>query len=373
MSDKKKVLIVNNPLQFGGADLVAVRLQQNLDKDKFECVYCLHHGDEIGPYEPYVASTGIRIIHQPENTSGYRASYTYFLDLFQKEHFDIVHCHLPFFSAVVFAAAKKCGVKKRVAHSHFSQPLFPPASKIKALAAGAFRQLMRTAVALYATDVIGCSEEAGIYLAGKRGFKKKGIVLNNGIDTSAYAYNRTIRSAKRKELGIENKTVIGHIGQMYYVKNHGFLMDVFYEFQKKHKDSVLLLVSDGPDREKLQNQAVSLKIEDKVRFLGFRDDIPDLLQVMDCFVFPSFHEGFPLTLVEAQAAKLPCVVSDTVTKQVQLSNAVSFVSLNKDERYWCSEIEKLMALNRTDIQNFAVAEHFDIVNTAKALERIYFN
>lgn len=373
MSEKKKVLIVNNPLQFGGADLVAVRLQQNLDKEKFECIYCLHHGEEIGPYEPYVASTGVRIIHQPEITSGYKASYKYFLDLFSKEHFDIVHCHLPFFGAVVMAAAKKRGVKKRICHSHFSQPLIFEKSKIKAFASDVYRTFMRKAVTYYSTDIIGCSKEAGEYLAGKSGFSKKGIVLNNGIDAKTYEFTAEKRDSIRQQLGINNKTVIGHIGQMYYVKNHTFLIDIFNAFQKKNENSVLLLISDGPDREKIQNKVDSLGLTDKVKFLGFRNDIPDLMSAMDCFVFPSIHEGFPLTLVEAQASKLPCVVSDTVTKNVELSNALSFVSLDDGTDKWCAEIEKMASLKRNDVDNSAVIENFDIKNIAKKLEKIYLN
>lgn len=370
MSDKKKVLIVNNPLQFGGADLAAVRLQQNLDANKFECVYCLHHGDEIGPYEPYVASTGVRIIHQPENTSGYLASYRYFVDLFKKEHFDIVHCHLPFFSAVVMAAAKKCGIKKRISHSHFSQPLVLEKSKIKAFVSDVYRYIMKNAVCRYSTDIIGCSKDAGEYLAGKKGFAKKGTVLNNGIEAQKYEFFEEKRKAVRKQLEIEDKLVLGHIGQMYYVKNHSFLLDIFHEFQKKNENSVLLLVGDGTDREMLQNKADTLGIHDKVKFLGFRNDIPDLMFAMDCFVFPSIHEGFPLTLIEAQAAKLPCLVSDSITQNVKLSSAVTFESLKAEEKKWCMEIERLISLNRADIDNSAVSE-FDIKNIAQKLEKIY--
>lgn len=373
MSKKKKVLIVNNPLQFGGSDLVAVRLQQNLDKDKFECTYCLHHGEETGPYEPYVASTGVRIIHQTENKNGYIDSYKYFLDLFSKEHFDIVHCHLPFFGAIVMAAAEKCGVEKRVCHSHFSQPLTYSHSKIKAVISDVYRAFMRRAVTRYSTDIIGCTEEAGEYLAGRKGFSKKGIVLDNGIETDEYLFSFQRKSKIQKQLGIEGKTVIGHIGQMYYVKNHSFLIDVFNEFQKKNENSVLLLISDGPDREKIQNRVNSLGLTDKVEFLGFRNDIPELLSAMDCFVFPSIHEGFPLTLIEAQAAKLPCVVSDSVTKDAELSTALSFVSLNDDVQKWCSEIEKMISFNRNDVDNSEVIEKFDIKNIAKMLEKIYLN
>lgn len=373
MSEKKKVLIVNNPLQYGGSDFVAVRFQQNLDKHKFECAYCLHHGEETGPYEQYVASTGVRIIHQTENTNGYIDSYKYYLDLFSKEHFDIVHCHLPFFGAIVMAAAKKCGIKKRICHSHFSQPLDFGQSKFKSMISDVYRVFMRKAVTKYSTDIIGCSKESGEYLAGKSGFSKKGVVLNNGIDTNEYIFDEKKRNSLRTQLGIEDKIVLGHIGQMYYVKNHTFLIDIFNAFQKKNENSVLLLISDGPDREKIQNKVDLLGLTEKVKFLGFRNDISDLLLALDCFVFPSIHEGFPLTLVEAQAAKLPCVVSDTITKDVELSNALSFVSLNNDTDKWCSEIEKMISLNRNEIDNSTVIENFDIKNVVKKLEQIYLN
>ena len=125
--------------------------------------------------------------------------------------------------------------------------------------------------------------------------------------------------------------------------------------------------------EKIQNKVDLLGLTEKVKFLGFRNDIPDLLLALDCFVFPSIHEGFPLTLVEAQAAKLPCVVSDMITKDVELSNALSFVSLNNDTDKWCSEIEKMISLNRNEIDNSTVIENFDIKNVVKKLEQIYLN
>ncbi len=371
MNSKKKVLIVNDPLQYGGSDLVAVRLQQNLNKDKFECVYCLRYDKTIGPMEPQIAATGVRIIHQPDNRLGYLDSYKYYLELFKREKFDIVHCHLPFYSGIVFLAAKKSGINKRVAHSHFSQPLIYGSSKIKKLAGEIYRRIMRKVIAHYATDIIGCSQEAGEYLAGKKGFSKKGIVLNNGIDAYKYEFNVAARNEARKNLGIENKTVIGHIGQMYYVKNHKFLIDVFYEYQKTHKDSVLLLVSDGPDRNKLEEKVKGLNIEEKVLFLGFRDDIPNLLFAMDCFVFPSIHEGFPLTLVEAQAAKLPCLVSESITKKVKYNDNFEFLSINQSTKLWCNKIDELLKYDRSSVDNSLIIEQFDIKNIAKKLEQIY--
>lgn len=373
MGEKKKVLIVNNPLQYGGADFVAVRLQQTLDKNKFECIYCLHHGGEIGPYEKQVAQTGVRIIHQPENTSGYIASYKYFCELLSREHFDVIHCHLPFFSGIVLAAAAKCGVKKRVSHSHFSQPLVFENNTAKSFLSRIYRNVMRKIVTKYSTDIIGCTKEAGEYLAGKNGFRKKGVVLNNGIDTDTYKYNEEKRMVVRKQLNIDDKIVIGHIGQMYYVKNQSFLLDVFNDFQKKHTDSVLLLLGDGPDRKMLEDKAATLGIAEKTKFLGFRDDIPELLSAMDCFVFPSVHEGFPLTLAEAQSAKLPCVVSASINESVKLSNALSFISIEDSTEKWCEEIERLTFFCRADIDNSAVISEFKIENIVKKLEKIYLD
>ena len=371
MDRKKKVLIVNDELQYGGSDFVAVRLQQNLNPEQFECVYCVRH-DHKGPYEAKLEKTGVRIIHQPDSELGYIKSYLFFKRLFKEEHFDIVHSHLLFYSALVLMAAKNSGIKKRVAHSHFSQSLILTDSKIKHVIEKIYHIVMRELIIVFSTDIIGCSEQAGIFLAGRRGFNKKGIVLNNGIDTAEYQFNRKKRNSKRLELDVEDKTVIGHIGQMYYVKNHSFLIDVFYDYQKQNSNSVLFLISDGPDRRKLENKVEALGIQDKVKFLGFRNDIPELLMSMDCFVFPSIHEGFPLTLVEAQAAKLPCVVSSEITDTVKMSDAISFLPIEEENtNLWCNEIDHLLMIDRESVSNSEVIKNYDIKNITKILERIY--
>ncbi len=373
MNHKKKVLIVTPRFAYGGLDFVAIRLQQALDKNKFECIYCVRSEKKDNPIESKLKGTGVRIIHQPENKAGYLSSYLYYKQLFSQEHFDVVHCHLPFYSGIVMLAAKRRGIKKRIAHSHYSSPLALIHSKPKMLAAELYRAIMRILIGTCATDIIGCSLDAGIFLCGKSAFAKKGVVLNNGIDTEVYRYNIDIRDKKRKELGIENKIVIGHIGQMYYVKNHSFLIDVFYEFQSKYPNSVLLLISDGPDREKIEKKVASLGMADKVIFLGYRDDVSELLMAMDCFVFPSIHEGFPLTLVEAQASKLPCVVSDSVTPQAKLNSNFSFVSIHESVQVWRREIENLLGKDRMKVDNTKVVHEFDIKHVAKQLEQIYLS
>lgn len=369
---KKKVLIIIEKLEYGGSEFVAIRLQQALNPEKFEFTYCVR-GNEKGPVEDDILKTGVRVIHQPDDKSGYLKSYKFYLDLFSKEHFDIVHSHQLFFSGIVLAAAKKRNVKIRLAHSHFTQPLAGHSSKLKSVITGFYRCFMRFILGLSATNIIGCSKDSGEFLAGKRLFAKKGIALNNGIDFQKYSFDYEKRQKIRKELNIEDKCVLGHIGHFYYVKNQLFLIDVFNELHGRIKNSVLLLVGDGEDKELLLDKVNKYGLENDVIFAGFRNDVPDLLSAMDAMVFPSLHEGFPLTLIEAQAAKLPCVVSDTVTRDAKLSTAFSFVSLNDDAAKWCDEIEKMALLNRNDIDNSTVIENFDIKNIAKKLEKIYLN
>lgn len=368
---KKKVLIINERLEYGGSEFVAIRLQQALDKDKFECVYCVR-GDEKGPIEDDVASTGVRIIHQPDSKLSYADSYKFYLELFKKEHFDIVHSHLLFYSGIVLLAAYKSGVPKRIAHSHFTQPL-AERSKLKQIAAKLYRKAMKILLKKYATDIIGCSKKSGEYLTDKKYFDKKGIVLNNGIDTDEYAFDIQTRNRIREELGVGDKVVLGHIGHMYYIKNQEFLIDVFNEYHSKSKNSVLLLVGDGEDREKLEKKCCDLNLKDSIIFAGFRDDVPDLLKAMDCFVFPSLHEGFPLTLIEAQSSKLPCVVSANISKNVKINSNVYFESIEEVPAKWIDSIEKSLDEERNSVDNSAVIKDFDIKNIAEKLEKIYLS
>ena len=372
MSEKKKVLIITEPFKYGGMNLVALRLQQTIDADKFECTYCVRHDEERGPMDEYVRSTGVRVIYQHENDLSYFKSYKYYMNLFKNEHFDIVHSHYPFYSTIPMLAARKSGIKVRITHSHFSTEIHKDFSKIKHFLVLLYRCIMRNILCYNATNILACSVPSGEYLVGKRGFRKKGIILNNGIDTSKYELNYGIRNKIRNEFNIDNDTtVIGHIGLMYYIKNQFFLLDVFNEYQKLHPGSVLMLVGDGDDRKALEQKCKCLKIKDKVIFTGLRDDVNELLMAMDCMVFPSLHEGFPLTLVEAQAAKLPCIVSDSVIKGVKLNDNLCFCSLNDTIDTWCKAIDNQLKYDRDSIDISRVCSEFDLFKIAKKLEKIY--
>lgn len=370
---KKKVLIVTESISYGGLNLVSVNFQQYLDKDKFECVFCVRR-DEIGKLEPEITKQGIRVIHVPDSELNYFKSFNFYKKIMSKEKFDIVHCHLPFFSGIVLFAARQCGVKKRIAHAHFSQPYTDTAiySKKKQAVAVVYRQIMRLFLKCFCNCKLACSKAAGEFLFGKKEFNKNGIILNNGINTDDFIFDIDVRNDIRNELGIlKNEIVLAHIGQLYSVKNQSFVISVFYEFNKKNPNSKLLFIGDGDDREMLENKVKSLNLQNNVTFLGLRNDANRLYQAMDCFVFPSIHEGFPLTLVEAQAAKLPCLVSDSITRKVKYNDNFEFLSINQSTKLWCNKIDELLKYDRSSVDNSLIIEQFDIKNIAKKLEQIY--
>ncbi|MCH5320903.1 MAG: glycosyltransferase family 1 protein [Eubacterium sp.] len=372
MTDKKKVLILTDKLNIGGYDIVAYNLQRNLDKEKFEVTY-LVRDDKIGPLEQSAIDSGAKVIHQPKDTLSYFKSYFYLKELLKKNKYDIIHSHLMFYSGIAMKAAYKCKVPKRVSHSHFTDPCIQNRSKLKIFIASVYHTVMRLWIRKYATDYIGCGPEAGEYLFGKKLFNKKGILLNNGIYTDEFSFETDKRDKVRNEFNLEDKLVLGHVGHLNYIKNHKFLVDVFYEFQKSHPDSVLLIVGDGEQRANIESKSKELGIDDKVIITGIRTDVDELLCAMDCFVFPSLKEGFPLTLVEAQATKLPCVISDSVTKSAKLNSNIEYLPLNEKTKIWTDTIYQLIQIDRATIDNSKLIDEFDIKICAKKLEKIYLS
>ena len=167
----------------------------------------------------------------------------------------------------------------------------------------------------------------------------KVTIINNAIDLDKFKYSEKLRKEKRKELGIKDDTlVIGHIGRFVTQKNHTFLIDIFNELHKENKDSLLMLVGQGPLQYEIKEKVKSLGLENSVLFLGQRDDVNRLYQAMDVFCLPSLYEGLPVVGVEAQANGLLCILSDEMTKETKVLNSTVFLSLNKTASEWANSI-----------------------------------
>ena len=203
--------------------------------------------------------------------------------------------------------------------------------------------------------------------------KHKFQIMNNAIDAKKFIYNEEVRKQKRVELGVEDKLVIGHVGRFNLQKNHEFLVKRFADFAKTNEDAILVLIGNGELQEKIKEMAKEYGIETKVKFLGLREDIPQLLQAMDLFLFPSLFEGLPVTLVEAQAAGLPCVISDMITDEIMITDQISKVSLSGNTSLWNQEIAKYRYSKRKNTIEDIIEHGFDIEKNARWLEEFYTN
>ncbi|MBE6677732.1 MAG: glycosyltransferase family 1 protein [Ruminococcaceae bacterium] len=324
-----RVLHIVVSMDAGGIETMLMNYYRNIDRSKVQFDFLLHC-EHKSFYEDEITMLGGKIFrvpyYHPKNIIKYLKS----LNSFFKTHteYKIVHSHMVFYSSFALKAAKKHGVPMRIAHSHCSNKFWRLDSTLP------FRIWTRHSLKKQYTHVYACSPEAAEYMAPKKPF----TILNNAIDAENFVFNLDARIKQRNQLNIINELLIGHIGRFTDEKNHGFILDVFAEILKKNADAKLVLVGGGKLFEKTKAKADSLGLADKIIFTGIRRDIAELMSAMDIFIFPSKFEGFPVTLVEAQASDLPCVISDTFSKTAVVSDRVKILSLNDAVDDWADSL-----------------------------------
>lgn len=356
-----RILIDSTTMDRGGAETLIMNIYRCIDRLRVQFDFILHC-DYKSAYEEEISSLGGRIFKLPKyrlyNGISFRKALRYFFRTHPE--YRIIHCHAMNSAPVVLDEANRCGLHT-IAHSHATTNGHGPQAWIRDFSR---RNLYRIAEYRFA-----CSEEAGKWLYRE---KASFSIVANGIDTEKYAFNPEERNQQRKSLNIKPETsVIGTVGRLSGEKNHLFLLDIFSVFHTKHPDSILLIVGDGPLFSQLQKKAINLGVEDSVIFTGSRPDVEKKLCAMDVFVLPSLYEAFPVTLVEAQCSGLPCVVSDFITKEVDITNLIKRVSLSGDSHHWTEIIEQNTDYKRKDNSVMIREKGFDIRTTAKRLQDFY--
>ncbi len=285
--------------------------------------------------------------------------------------FDIVHVHGNSGTmALEMLAAWIARVPVRITHGHNSS------CRHKII-----NWILRPVMNVFSNYKVACGKKAGIWLYKN----KKHLVLDNGIYAEKYIFSKNIARDIRKELKVSDCIVIGHVGNFEHVKNHEFLLDLFAELVKcNSKEFHLLLLGDGILKEAMIKKAQELGILSRVHFLGTVSDVPTYLSAMDIMVMPSFYEGVPLTLIEGQASGLPCVVSDTVSKEVNVTGTIEFCSLGAGINHWASYISQLVSMrdlsdfdNRLEVSKKNIESiktaGFDVISQAEKLQAYYID
>lgn len=343
----------------GGLETMLMNYYRAIDRTKVQFDF-LTHRDFRADYDDEIEALGGRIYRLPQ-LNPFSSAYLSALDRFFTEHpeYRIVHSHLDCMSAVPLKAAKKHGVPVRIGHAHNSNQ--PRDAKYL------LKLFYKRRIARYATQLFACSDEAGRWMFGGADFR----VLNNAIDVGKYTFDAGIRTDVRRSLGLpEDGLVVGHVGRFDPQKNHSFLLDIFAQMPG---DARLLLVGDGILRPDAEQQAEELGIRNRVFFMGVRSDVDRLLQAMDVFLFPSLFEGLPVSIVEAQAAGLPCLISDKVPIECKKTDLVTQIPLEAGASAWAETVLAAAKMPRVDTLPQLRAAGFDIQANADWLADFYLS
>ena len=361
-----RILHVTAKMDRGGIETFIMNIYRNINREKFQFDFLLS-SDKEDIYNDEIRSLGGKIFKIPGRNKGViqnkKAVQKFFL---LHPEYKIVHQHVSSLSYLdPLKIAKKNGVATRIIHSHNTKQGGSSLHKY-------VHYINKFFISSIASHYFACSHLAARWLYPSSLYDtKKYRVIKNAIDTKEFVYNEELRTRMRKDMNIENKFVIGHIGRFMPQKNHDFLIDIFKKFNDKEKDSLLLLVGDGTLRKSIKEKVESLGLKDKVIFTGVRTDTSALLQTMDVFVMPSFHEGLPVTLIEAQAAGLPCVVSTEVTKEVQISQDIKWCGLNESLESWTTSILASKENVRKNVESDIFTAGYDTSNVVLELEKFY--
>jgi glycosyltransferase involved in cell wall biosynthesis len=364
MSEPIRVLHVLGRLDLGGAESRTMDIYRKIDRSKVQFDFAIHTEDKCF-FTDEVKALGGKIFSFPRFNGKNYFQYKKSWNKFFREHpeYRIVHGHQTTTGFVYLKEAKTNNVPIRIAHSRNSNK--------ENLAKKHLCKLSK----LYATHLVAVSSIAGISEFGFKAVINDLVkILPNGIDAKKYSFNKEVRNMKRKELGLKEEISVFHIGRFHPQKNHMFVLEVFKEILSLEPKAKLLLVGDGELRDEIEYKIYDMKIENSVTLAGIRSDVPDLLQAADVLLFPSFYEGLPGVVLEAQAAGLPCVISASITSEVGITDLVEYVSLDKDAQYWADKlICSLRNYKRRNTYHEIVQAGYNIESVSKWYQDFYLN
>ena len=361
MTEPIRIAQMMTDMNYGGVEMVVMNYYRHIDRTKVQFDFFALEGSAV-PQREEIEQLGGRVYIVPKYTHlpEYEKE---IVRLFKQNQYKIVHSHMNTLSVFSLWGAKKAGIPNRIAHNHSTAGKGETKKNI-------IKYALRPFAKIYPTKLCACSRYAGEWLYGKNAEFQ---VFNNAIDLSRYSYDPQKAAAVRKELGLEDKLVVGHIGRFCYQKNHDFLIDIFNEIHKQRQEAFLLLIGEGELEQDIRNKVKELGLTDSVRFMGKQKDTSKFYQAMDCFVLPSRYEGLPVVGVEAQAAGVPCVMADVVTPETKILESTAFVSPEESAVKWAMAVlESTSHYQKKDTSVEMRKAGFDIVTEAEKLERFYY-
>lgn len=363
MHEPIRILHVIGIMNRGGAEAMIMNLYRNIDRTRVQFDFVENEGGEAA-FDAEIRALGGRIYRCPRYRGKNHFAYTNWWKAFFEGHrgeYPIVHGHIGSTAAIYLPIAKKYGAYT-IAHSHSA-----------GIGSGLYR-LFAYPTRYVADHFFACSRDAGVSRYGKKvgNDASRCQVLNNAIDTGRFVFSEETGRQMRKMLNIgEDTLVIGHVGRFVDAKNHLFLIDIFQQIHQQNPNSVLLMVGDGELRPRIEASIGQKHLENAVIMTGVQPNVWDYYQAMDVFVFPSVYEGLPVSMVEAQAAGLPCCISANVPRETAITDLVEFIPLENGAAFWADRVLRSANEPRRDTRSEIENAGFDVSATSKWLKEFY--
>lgn len=358
---KIRVLHVGIDSHLGGIETYLLKISQNVNKSLFQFDFLSYWG-ENPCFQKELSSLGCVFHFVTSRRKNYFLNIKELRYLLKTQQYDIVHCHLNSLSYITPVLEAVKAESTVIIHSRNGGTVSQASSVF-------LGRVNYHRIPFSKVHCVAVSDKAGKWMFRNHDFK----VFNNGLDTNRYRFCEASRNKIRLEFGLSLKTeVLLNVGAFRFQKNHERLIEIFSAYHKRHADSILILVGEGELEESIRTKVSELCLADNVIFAGKRNDIPELLSASDSFVMPSFYEGFPNALLEAETSGLWCVVSSTISDQACLENCTK-VDLDASLSDWVTAIERNPGLNRQCCIDMVRNAGFDIEDEMRRLEAYYLS
>ncbi len=360
-TEGKKIRIaqVIGNAKVGGVINCVMNYFRNIDTSKVQFDFYTY---APSPFDEEIKARGGRVFYFPSVFAFFKCV-RFLRKSFKCEQYDIVHAHMTSLSFVSLLAAKQAGVKHRICHAHSTT------NKEEGFV-HVVKSCLKHVSTWFATDIAGCSRLSINWLYGKKA-AKKAYLMRNAIDLDKFDVTDEEKQELKAHYGLENCKVVGHIGRFEFQKNIPFLVKAFAIFCKSRDDARLMLVGGGTEFENVKKLVETLKIEDKVLFMTEKRDVQEYYALFDLFALPSRFEGLPLVAIEAQAMGIPCLLSDCITKEADITGHVEYLPV-LSANYWANEISRVLDENVSyDGRKAVAAAGYDIVEESKNLLEYY--
>lgn len=362
----QRLLCIVSNMDTGGAETFLMKMYRQLDRTRYQMDFVVS-GDKRGYYEDEIERLGGRVFRITRKTKDFSAYRRELFDAVREDGCPVVlRIGSSAFSAIDLWIAKRAGARRLALRSS-------NASDGQTGLGMLLQRALRRPLTSVADVKIAPSDLAAEYTFGPMAIKKGEVhYLRNALDLDAYAFSTEKRSAIRAELGIDaGALVVGHVGRFAHQKNHGFLIEAFAELLKARPDAKLVLVGKGELESEVREKSDALGVLSSIVFTGVRSDVPALLSGFDVLALPSFYEGMPNVVIEAQAAGLACAVSDTVTRQANVTGLVEFLPLD-DVEAWAKALVSVTAASRPDTKGAMAAAGYDVARAVEEFEELMF-